>query len=61
MNEPRIEIFEDDNGMHRFRLIGANGEKMASSEAYTRRADARRGAEDFKRVAAEATLTIETS
>lgn len=61
MKEPRIEIFLDDGGFFRFRLRGGNGEIMASSEAYTRREDARRCAETFKQVAAEATVTIETS
>lgn len=59
MNEPRVEVYVDLQGFWRFRLRGGNGEIMASSEPYPSRSNAVRGAEDFKRVAAEA--TIETS
>lgn len=40
----RIEIFTDDAGGHRFRLVGGNGQKMAASQAYTRKTSARRAA-----------------
>ena len=37
------EIFEDVAGEFRFRIKGLNGEIVASSEGYTRKADAARG------------------
>jgi uncharacterized protein YegP (UPF0339 family) len=41
-----VEVFEDDDCMWRWRVQAANGEIVASSEAYTRKADARRGWKD---------------
>lgn len=41
-----IEIFESKDGW-RYRVKGANGEILASSEAYTREVDAERGALDL--------------
>lgn len=41
-----VEIFPDDDGEWRWRVQAANGEIVATSEAYTRKADARRGWED---------------
>lgn len=34
-----------------FHVVADNGEIVAQSEAYTRKADAERGAEDFRRAA----------
>lgn len=39
----RVEIYKGKAGW-RFRLVGANGEKVTQSEAYTRKASAKRGA-----------------
>jgi len=33
--EPKFEWFKDKAGKYRFRLIAANGEKIATSEAYS--------------------------
>lgn len=41
-----IEIFASADGW-RFRVVGANGEVQAQSEAYTRPGDAQRGAHDL--------------
>jgi len=38
MPEPKFEWFTDKAGKFRFRLITANGEKIAASEAYTTKA-----------------------
>lgn len=51
-----IEIFPDKAGEWRWRLKGRNGEIMATSEGYTREADAVRGAEDARRVMATAPI-----
>ena len=40
---PRYEVFEDDAGEWRWRLIAGNGEVVAQSEGYTRKEDAARG------------------
>lgn len=42
-----IELFEDEGGQWRYRIKGRNGEPMATSEAYTTKADARRGYRDL--------------
>lgn len=42
-----IEIFQDEAGEWRYRILGRNGEKMATSEGYTRPHDAERGANDL--------------
>lgn len=44
------EIFQDEAGEWRFRVKGGNGEKVATSEGYTRSADAERGLEDLHRI-----------
>lgn len=42
MNSPKWEIFSDKAGEWRWRLVAGNGETVATSESYTRRADADR-------------------
>ena len=37
MTSPKFEIYEDNNGEHRFRLKAGNGEVIAVSEGYTSR------------------------
>lgn len=39
-----IEIFAGRSGGHYWRVVGANGEKMSASQAYTRRSSAKRAA-----------------
>lgn len=36
----RFEVFKDNAGEWRFRLIGNNGETVAQSEGYSRKIDA---------------------
>lgn len=55
-----IEIFQDKSNGHRFRVLGDNGEVVATSEAYTRNADARRGADTLARLLLPKTPTIRT-
>lgn len=40
----RVEIFAGRDGRYRYRLVGANGEKMTASEPYANKANAKRGA-----------------
>jgi uncharacterized protein len=49
-----VEFFEDEQGEHRFRIKGRNGEVLATSEGYTRKQDAVRGFWDLARAAADA-------
>lgn len=48
----KFEIYEVKDGF-RFKLKAGNGEIVATSESYTSRSGARRGAEACKRAAAE--------
>ena len=50
------ELFKDAGNQWRWRLKAANGEIVAQSEAYTRKADAERGLADAKEASAEADL-----
>lgn len=43
--KPAFCLFRDKKREWRFTLVGANGEPIATSESYTRKADARRGIE----------------
>lgn len=45
MRIPRYEVYRSkEDAQFRYRLVGANGEPMCASEAYSSRKDARRGA-----------------
>lgn len=46
---PVIEVFPYGKGQFGFRLVGGNGEIQAGGEGYTRRANARRGAQAAQR------------
>lgn len=48
-----IEIFEDAGGKWRFRVKGKNGEKVVTSQGYTRKGDAARAFRDLKAIVAE--------
>jgi uncharacterized protein YegP (UPF0339 family) len=52
----RFEVFEDRAGKFRFRLKAANGEVVATGEAYETKAAARKGCEAVQRAAASATI-----
>lgn len=51
---PRIKVYRDKRGQWRFRVVAANGEIVAQSEAYTRKHGAVRGARRLKAVIAAA-------
>ena len=52
----RFEVYAGSGHHDRWywRLVGANGEKVAQSEAYTRKEDAIRGALDARQAALDA-------
>jgi len=56
VNTATFEVYESKDGLYRFRLKGANGEIVASSEGYSSRENAKRGAETVKRIAPTATV-----
>lgn len=44
---PHCVVFRDTIGEWRYRIVGANGEKMAASEAYTTKANAIRAVDEL--------------
>lgn len=55
---PDARVYKDDTGQYRWRLRGANGEIVASSESYTRRHDALRGLGDARRAFRDAVYPV---
>jgi uncharacterized protein YegP (UPF0339 family) len=49
MPEPKFEWFKDKAGKFRFRLLAANGETIAASEAYTSKEACVNGIESMKK------------
>jgi uncharacterized protein YegP (UPF0339 family) len=47
--EPKFEWYKDKAGKFRFRLVAANGEKIASSEAYNSKEGCVNGIESVKK------------
>lgn len=43
------QLFQDKAGKWRFRVVGRNGEKMMTSEAYASMGNANRGYDDLKK------------
>lgn len=56
----RFEVYEDRAGKFRFRLKASSGTVLATSEAYSTRADARRGVEAVM-AAAESAQVVEVA
>ena len=54
MPEPKFEWFTDKAGKFRFRLVAANGETIAVSEAYTTKDGLLNGIESVKKNAPKA-------
>jgi uncharacterized protein YegP (UPF0339 family) len=52
----KFEIYEDSRGEYRFRLKAANGEVVATGQAYASKSGAKDGCEAVKRAAAEADI-----
>lgn len=48
MAEPKFEVFEDNRGEYRFRLVAENGEIIATSEGYETKAGCKNGIESVK-------------
>lgn len=55
----RFAIRKGSTGKYRFVLVAANGEPVATSEAYESKSGAKRGADACKRAAAEAEVVDE--
>jgi uncharacterized protein YegP (UPF0339 family) len=49
-----VEVYQDEGGGWRWRLLGENGEVVAVGESYTRERDAIRGWETARRIMADA-------
>ena len=49
MPEPKFEWYKDKAGKYRFRLVAANGEKIAASEAYNSKEGCVNGIESVKK------------
>lgn len=45
--KPKIQVFQNEAGEFQYRVIAANGEKLAVSESYPTRSNAKRGSEDL--------------
>lgn len=56
MRKPKFEVFKAVNSTWYWRLVGANGEKMALSESYIFRSTAEQGAKNAKAAAALAEI-----
>ena len=56
MAHPKFEVFEDNAGDFRWRLIASNGELIAQSEGYTQKHNAKSGAQAVKAAAADAVI-----
>lgn len=58
-SKPRFEVFEDDGGNWRWRLLATNGNIIAdSSEGYTTKQGAQRGIESVKKNAERAEVHV---
>lgn len=49
----RIEFYQDAAGLHRFRIMGGNGELVHSSEGYDSAGNAQRGFETLHKIVQE--------
>lgn len=54
-----VDYFEDQAGEWRYRIKGANGEPLVTSEGYRDKTDAKRGFEALKRAIAATVFAIE--
>jgi uncharacterized protein YegP (UPF0339 family) len=57
----KFELYEDKAGKYRFRLKAANGEVIASSEAYNSKASAKNGIESVRKNAGDAAVVDQTA
>lgn len=60
-SEPRFEVYRDNADKWRWRLIATNGNILADSgQGYRSKQGAKRGLESVKRVAADASVEVES-
>lgn len=60
MRTPKIELYADKAGKFRFRVLSANGEPVAASEAYESMATAKSTAKKLATIAAKAEIVDTT-
>ena len=60
MPEPKFEIYQDAAGKYRFRLKAANGEIIATGEAYESKSGCEKGIESVKRNATAKIVDLTT-
>lgn len=60
MPEPKFEIYRDAAGKYRFRLKAANGEIIATGEAYESKSGCENGIESVKRNATAKIVDLTT-
>lgn len=48
---PRVELYKDRKGEHRFRLVAANGEKVLPNESHPTKSQAKRAWRTVQRLA----------
>ena len=56
-NQVKFELYRDVKKQYRWRLIAGNGEIVATSEAYTELASAKRSAQRVSEIASQAIIT----
>ncbi len=59
--EKAFPIYEDADGEFRFRIVGGNGEIVASGESYKTRAGAERGRKALTRILLKALGKVEST
>lgn len=60
MAEPKFEVYKDEKGEYRFRLIAPNGEIIAVGEGYVAKAGCMNGIESVKENAPKAKIVDQT-
>jgi hypothetical protein len=61
MKAPHFEVYQDENGQHRWRLKASNGRTVATGESHPRKRDAIRACQrvaDLAEQAANVPLTV---
>lgn len=59
VTNPKFELYQDKNGLFRFRLKARNGESIGFSDSYTTRASCLSGIESVRRNACDAEIQDE--
>ncbi len=61
MAKAQMQVYKDNSGKFRFRLVAANGETVAASEAYVEKKSAVQSAKKIAGIAAKAVYTDMTA